>query len=71
MKTLYSFLFLFILSYTTFSQDLEWANLTYGTGADVLLDIATDQEGNIYSTGFFSNDTYFNNQSEKFNCDGH
>ena len=70
MKTLIYLLF-FLLPLGIVAQNLDWANITYGTGADILLDIAIDEDGNIYSTGFFSGDTYFNDDTEKLIANGH
>lgn len=60
MKKLFTLIFMFILTISiTSAQTFEWASMTGGEGSDQAYSIATDNDGNSYVTGWFSEDAHF------------
>jgi len=49
-----------LLSFSIYSQNLEWAYSIGGSYEDRSYDLTTDNDGNVYITGGFSNNVNFN-----------
>lgn len=53
------FIFLLLISTIITAQNFEWATRAGGNDADDIFDMAIDDAGNIYTTGYFKNTAHF------------
>jgi hypothetical protein len=67
MKKSILFIILFILQNAVFCQDLLWAKKLGGLYSDAPLEIATDNDGNVYTTGVFDGTADFDPNIGVFN----
>lgn len=56
---IYLALFFFLWASFASAQDFEWGEQYGGEGEDVIRSMAIDSEGNIYTTGYFTDTSYF------------